>query len=137
MSEPDAEFDPLKSPDKPRSDASVSRNPAPDEPDTQAHADDIFDLVERRFLECIEPEELPRFDALIAENPDALAYWNRLNGLDPSFPISDQVIDDMHAQIGHALPWLLARPATAESLSELVFPPAPPPAHESDPIKDP
>jgi hypothetical protein len=73
-----------------------------------------------------------RRHTLIAENPDALAYWNRLRGADASFAIPDQAIREIHSHVGHALPWLLVPPVCADyPLSELIFPPAPP--HESEP----
>lgn len=125
MTDPDAEFDRLRRPADAISDGPTSRSHAPAECEVQPDPHPGFELIERCYIGCHEPEELAQFHSLMSQDPEARAYWAQLHDAEEAVP--EQVIDDLHMRLAQSLPWLLNPPEAADPLSDLIVPPAPAP----------
>jgi len=85
---------------------------------------EVFETVEALYLGTLEGEAKARANELVKNDPDAKAYFEQLE----SSTLDDDEFDDLHAELGRRLPWLLTPPpvqnsAMAQAMASLYGPP--------------
>jgi hypothetical protein len=99
------------------------------------------ELIEKLYLECLEPSEEMQAWALIEESEDARAYWEELNG-DEDDEEDEAAILAIHQKILQKMPWLQAAEPVApndlaSAMAALHLPNPPQPFANSPLTRDP